>query len=45
MAKAETALRDILKRPKFQCASHVLGTSQSGIQLVQTIKEKQNLTS
>jgi len=42
-AKAKTALRDILKWPRLQCASHVLRTSQSGIHLVQTKKWKQNL--
>jgi len=35
-AKAKTALRYILKRPRLQRASHVLGTSQSGIHLVRT---------
>jgi hypothetical protein len=35
-AKAKTALRDILKRPRLQCASHILGTSQSDIHLVRT---------
>jgi hypothetical protein len=41
-AKAKTALRDTLKRPRLQCASHALQTSQSGIHLVQT-KKKQHL--
>jgi len=35
-AKSKTALRDILKRPRLQCASHVPETSQSGIHLVRT---------
>jgi hypothetical protein len=32
-AKAKTALRDILKRPRLQCALHVLGTSHSAFTL------------